>query len=175
MQIGNITTDNSDSGDTPATIDTDDFRAVMRQLVGSVAVITTEGDGVFYGFTATAVCSVCAAPPTILIVVNKSARTHPHIDRKGVFAVNSLADNQKNIAQHFATKSDDQFSSVSYLLSKHGVPILQGVAAHLECEIKNRIPIGTHTVFVGEVIGTSVEPRAPLVYHDAQYGLVSHI
>jgi flavin reductase (DIM6/NTAB) family NADH-FMN oxidoreductase RutF len=175
MQIGNITNNNSESSDTSAAIDADDFRAVMRQLVGSVAVITTEGGGVFYGFTATAVCSVCAAPPTILIVVNKSARTHPHIDRKGVYVVNILADDQKAIAQHFATKGDDQFDTVSYSLSKQGVPILQGVAAHLECEIKNRIPIGTHTIFVGEIIGTSVEPRAPLVYHDAQYGLVSHI
>lgn len=77
-------------------VSADAFRAVMRQLAGSVAVITTEGNGKLHGFTATADCSVCAEPPTILIAVNKSARTHPHIDRKGIYAVNILADDQRH-------------------------------------------------------------------------------
>lgn len=176
MEIGSITTDLPAAAPKPSpVVDAEAFRAVMRQLVGSVAVITTEGNGALHGFTATAVCSVCATPPTILIVVNKSARTHPHIDSRGVFAVNILADNQKAIAQHFSTKGDDQFSSVNYTLSNRGVPLLKGAVAHLECEIQDKIPIGTHTVFVAQVIGTGVEDRAPLIYHDAKYGLVAHI
>jgi flavin reductase (DIM6/NTAB) family NADH-FMN oxidoreductase RutF len=43
-------------------IDSETFRNVMRKLAGSVTVVTTEGDGTFHGFTATAVCSVCAEP-----------------------------------------------------------------------------------------------------------------
>jgi len=174
MEVGSIGTDLPVS-DISAPVDLDAFRSVMRHLVGSVTVITTEASSAFYGFTATAVCSVCATPPTILIVVNKSARTHPHIDRKGVFAVNILADDQRDIAQHFAGKGDDQFSSVNYSVTKRGVPIIKNAAAYLECEIQDRIPIGTHTVFVGQVITTGVEDRAPLIYHDARYGLVSHI
>ena len=174
MGLGKIDSGGSDAPNAQV-VDADNFRTVMRQLVGSVTVITTEEGGALYGFTATAVCSVCAAPPTILIVVNKSARTHPHIDQKGVFAVNILAKDQKDIAQHFALKSDDQFNSIKYSVSERGVPILDGVSAHLECEIKHRIPIGTHTIFIGEVIGTGARPCAPLVYHDAQYGLVAHL
>jgi flavin reductase len=172
MEIGSVGVDALNS-ETPASIDGDTFRSVMRQVVGSVAVIATEGNGVLHGFTATAVCSVCATPPTILIVVNKSARTHPYIDRKGVFAVNILAEDQKAIAQHFAGKGDDQFSSVNYSLSKRGVPFIEGAVAYLECEIQSRIPIGTHTIFVGHAIGASVNDRAPLIYHDGQYRLVS--
>jgi flavin reductase len=175
MEIGLVGANALTASETPASIGADTFRSVMRQVVGSVAVIATEGSGALHGFTATAVCSVCATPPTILIVVNKSARTHPHIDRKGLFAVNILADDQKEIAQHFANKGDDQFSSVKYSLSKGGVPIIEGAVAYLECEIQDRIAIGTHTVFVGLVIEAGVEDRAPLVYHDGRYGLVSHM
>lgn len=156
-------------------VDAEAFRAVMRQLAGSVTVITTESDGQLHGFTATAVCSVCATPPTILIVVNKSARTHPHIDRRGVFAVNILAANQKGIAEHFATKGDNQFSLVDFTLSTRGVPLINDAAAHLECEIESRVEVATHTIFVGRVIGTDAECTAPLIYHDARYGQVAHL
>src|SRR5579859_5617885 len=94
MEIGSVGANVLTTNETPASIDADTFRSVMRQVVGSVAVIATEGNGALHGFTGTAVCSVCVSPPMILIVVNKSARTHPHIDRKGVFAVNILADDQ---------------------------------------------------------------------------------
>lgn len=156
-------------------VDATAFRDVMRQLAGSVTVISTESDGKLHGFTATAVCSVCADPPTILIVVNRSARTHPHIDRKGAFAVNVLAGNQRSVAEHFAGKNEDQFSNVKYEIGKNGVPLLTGAAAHLECEIKGQYDIGTHTVFVGRLVGTGVKPYNPLIYHDAKYGLVAHM
>lgn len=156
-------------------VDADAFRSVMRHLAGSVTVITTEGEGVLHGFTATAVCSVCASPPTILIVVNQSTRTHPHIDRKGYFAVNVLAHVQKDVAEHFAGKGEDQFSSVKHVVTKNGVPLISGAAAHLECKIVERIPVGTHTIFLGRVVGTGAESRAPLVYHDARYGQIAHI
>lgn len=179
MQMGSIRSAMNSIGAAltgkPATVDANAFRTVMRQLAGCVTVITTEENGTLYGFTATAVCSVCAEPPTILIAVNKTARTHPHIDRKGAFAVNIMADGQKSIAEHFATKGENQFASVEHRLSERGVPLIKGAAAQLECEIQQRISIGTHTVFVGQVVGTDVEAVTPLVYHDARYGMISHI
>ncbi|MDH4981212.1 flavin reductase family protein [Hyphomicrobium sp. D-2] len=158
-----------------SSVDSDAFRSVMRQLAGCVTVITTEGDGKLHGFTATAVCSVCAEPPSVLIAVNQTARTHPHIDKKDAFAINILSEDQKPLADHFATKGDDQFDTVEYALGRTGVPLLDGAAAHLECEVYQKIPIGTHTLFVGRVINTGQERRAPLVYYNARYGLIEQI
>lgn len=156
-------------------VDADAFRSVMRQLAGAVTVITTEGEGQLHGFTATAVCSVCAVPPTILIAVNKSARTHPHIEHKGYFAVNVLADSQKHIAEHFAGKGEHQFSTVSHSVASSGVPLIEGASAQLECKIVEKHSVGTHTIFIGRVVGSGTEQSPPLVYHDARYGQVAHI
>lgn len=176
MEIGSVAVDTATSNSkVVSSVDADAFRSVMRHLVGAVAVITTEGNGAFHGFTATAVCSVCAEPPTVLIAVNKTARTHPHIDRKGFYAINLVSDDQKALAQHFSTKGDDQFQGVSFTLGKSGVPILSGTAASLECQVEDRISVGTHTLFIGRVIGTGVGNRWPLVYHDAKYASVTHI
>jgi flavin reductase (DIM6/NTAB) family NADH-FMN oxidoreductase RutF len=141
----------------------------MRKLAGSVTVITTEDEGSLHGFTATAVCSVCADPPSILIVVNRSARTHPHIDKRGAFAVNILAEEQADLASHFATKSPNQFDGVEHTVTPRGVPIISAAAAHIECRVDQKYDVGTHTIFIGHVIAGSTEMAAPLIYHDAQY------
>ncbi len=156
-------------------VDTNKFRQVMRKLAGSVTVITTENGGQLYGFTATAVCSVCAEPPTLLIVVNRSARTHPHIWRKGAFAVNVLADNQKDVAEHFASKGDCQFSAVAYSRMESGVPVIQGAAAYIECEVEQTYDVGTHTIFIGRIVETGAEEDTPLIYYDARYARASSL
>ena len=179
METGPISSAMSKFGEAqqsdPSAVDANAFRTVMRQLAGCVTVISTEDAGSLYGFTATAVCSVCAEPPTILIAVNRTARTYPHIDRKGSYAVNILADEQKHIAEHFAGKKDLQFDTVEHTIGATGVPLIKGAAAHLECIVQQKISIGTHTLFVGQVIGSGVDALKPLIYHDAKYGLVSHI
>lgn len=150
-------------------VDVDTFRGVMRKLAGSVTVITTEGQGSLHGFTATAVCSVCAEPPTILIVVNRSARTHPHIEKKGAFAVNILADHQVELANLFASKSSEQFAKVNHAVSPNGVPVIQGAAAFIECQIKEQYDVGTHTIFIGRVVDGGAAESMPLIYQDAGY------
>ena len=53
-----------------------DFRKAMRRLTSAVTVITTAHEDRRYGMTATAVTSVSADPPSLLICVNRSASLH---------------------------------------------------------------------------------------------------
>ena len=53
----------------------------MRRIASSVSVITSFYEGNAHGMTATAVTSVSADPPTLLIVVNRSARSHAFIEK----------------------------------------------------------------------------------------------
>ena len=166
---------NGNAGDRNARVDSDIFRAVMRQLVGGVTVITTADDGRPHGFTATAVCSVCSEPPTVLIVVNRTSRTHPHIDARRRFAVNMLATHQRHIADMFAGKRDDQFDGMTYSMPDNGAPVFEGVAAFLQCVVSSRLDVGTHTIFIGEVVGGGTSDSWPLVYHAAKYGRVNQL
>jgi len=156
-------------------VDSGTFRNVMRKLAGSVTVISTEGDGTLHGFTATAVCSVCAEPPTILIVVNRSARTHRHIGKKGAFAVNILSDDQKEIADLFAGKSNEQFANIAYDVTSNGVPVIRNAAAFIECRISRQMDVGTHTIFIGHVVEAGAEQSSPLIYHGAGYARATTI
>lgn len=153
----------------PACITADEFRQTMRALAGTVTVISTENDGALYGFTATAVCSVCAEPATLLIAVNRTARTHPHIARKSGFAVNILAEDQADVAAHFAGKGDNQFDRIAHRVGSRGIPVIAGVAAHLECVVHQVAEVGTHSLFIGRVMEAGASGARPLMYHDARY------
>ncbi|WP_442581201.1 flavin reductase [Mesorhizobium sp. ASY16-5R] len=150
-------------------IDAELFRALMRRIASSVAVITTAHDGHLHGMTATALASVSADPARLLIVVNRSTRSHPLISASRNFTVNMLAETQRELGTRFSSRGDDQFEGVDYEIAGTGGPILKGAAAHLECRLVSETDMGTHTIFVGEIVGGALSAANPLLYHDGAY------
>jgi flavin reductase len=150
-------------------VDETEFKAAMRCIASTVTVITSKSGAKTNGMTATAVCSVSAAPPCILIVVNQTNRSHALIAEAGVFAVNVLASHQTDLAQHFARKSDDPLRDVTTRMGVTGVPVIEGCAALLECVVQQRIAAETHTVFIGRVVATKHTDRLPLMYWNGGY------
>src|SRR4249919_4184576 len=79
------------------TVEPELFREGMSRLGAAVHVITTAGPGGKTGATATAVCSVSDAPPTLLVCINRSSQTNPIVVENGVFCVNTLGANGAEI------------------------------------------------------------------------------
>ena len=153
----------------PACISGDEFKSVMRRFAAGVNVITTVDGDTVNGMTATAVCSVTADPPSVLIIVNRSNRSHPLISRSGVFAINVLSSEQEDIATHFASKSDDPFSSVAHRIGETGCPLIREADAYLECKVVKETDFGTHTIFIGQIVACGADSKRPLVYHEGRF------
>src|SRR5919206_2511438 len=81
------------------------FREAMSRLGAAVHVITTAGPGGKTGATATAVCSVSDAPPTLLVCLNRRSQTNPILQQNGVFCVNTLGAGAIEIADIFAGRT----------------------------------------------------------------------
>jgi flavin reductase len=141
----------------------------MRRTASSVAVITVAHEGAIHGMTATAMTSVSAEPPTLLVVVNRTTRTHPFIRKSGRFAVNVLAEGQEEIAKRFASGIDDQFEGVAHDRAGAEVPIIAGAAATFVCTAIEAFDVATHTIFIGEVEDAHHAELRPLLYHDGRY------
>jgi flavin reductase len=157
----------------PPPVDIDTFKRLMRSMAASVNVITTSHDGHWLGMTATAVCSVSAEPPSILIVVNQSARSHPLISASRAFVVNVLGHQQQALSQRFSGKHVDQFRDVSASSGYRNCPIIDGVSAYFECAVVSEFVAGTHTIFVGRVVGGDVQHTCPAIYHDGAFKVIS--
>jgi flavin reductase (DIM6/NTAB) family NADH-FMN oxidoreductase RutF/nitroreductase len=154
-------------------VSSDLFKSVMRNIASSVAVITTNHAGKRHGMTATAVCSVSSDPATVLVVINRSTRSHPLISASKTFTINILADHQHGISGRFSAKHDDQFEGIGHREGSSGNPVIDDVAAYIECSVVSEIDVGTHTVFIGHVIGGNVSPALPLLYHEGEYKSLS--
>src|SRR6266849_7177996 len=72
-------------------IDPGVFRQGMRQLVGGVTLITTHYAGRNVGLTATAVCSLSATPPRLIVCVNSKGATYKALCASRRMGVNVLA------------------------------------------------------------------------------------
>jgi flavin reductase (DIM6/NTAB) family NADH-FMN oxidoreductase RutF len=145
-----------------------DFIRAMGQHASSVCVITASHGASRHGLTATAVSSVCAEPPRLLVCANKSGITHQLIVASGSFCVNVLTEDQDHIAKAFAGmmgKDFDRFSVGQWSVLATGSPVLGQAAAVFDCEIVQAIDQFTHTIFIGAVVGVaSVAGQDPLLY-----------
>jgi flavin reductase ActVB len=68
------------------------------------------------------------------------------------------------VAVRFATKGVDKFAGLEVADGAHGVPMLGGAAAVLECRASERLQSGDHVILVGDVLSSRAHGHEPLVY-----------
>src|SRR5437868_4646546 len=104
------------------------FREAMSRLGAAVHVITTAGPGGKTGATATAVCSVSDAPPTLLMCLNRKSQTDPVVQANGVFCINTLAHGGAEIADIFSGRTGvqgaERFAVGEWMVLSTGSPVL---------------------------------------------------
>ncbi|MBL8268332.1 flavin reductase family protein [Steroidobacter sp.] len=145
------------------------FRDAMRRFASSVTIITTCDDGRRRGMTATAVTSVCMQPPSLLMCINRYASMHQALDRSRLACVNFLHAHQAELCSIFSGPLDaeQRFMHGTWQTGALGLPFLPEAQASVFVRLKAQLPIGTHDIFVGEVIDAHVNHQvAPLLYLD---------
>ncbi|WP_343550374.1 flavin reductase family protein [Pantoea sp.] len=153
----------------PITI-ADAYRGGMRQLAAGVCLITAQHAGQQGGMIATAVTSVSAEPPTLLVCVNRSASMFAMIAESGRFCVNVLAADALPLVDIFSNSArrEERFQSGEWLIAANGSPVCAESLVSFECRLAKTVDWHTHAIFLGEVTGV-LHPRAeakPLVYLD---------
>lgn len=152
------------------------FRMAMRQVASSVAIVTAQSGAERNGLTATAVCSLTASPPTMLVCINRSATAEPLIDRSGAFAINFLADRQHGIARVFSTPKlspKERFAEGSWRSLETGSPVLDGAVASFDCLVESRVVAGTHHIYLGRIVGLTSLNHDVLIYCDGSFRRLS--
>lgn len=149
-----------------------DFKTAMRQVAASVAIVTARSGQVRNGLTATAVCSVTASPPTMLVCINRGASAEALIEESGAFAINFLTDEQHQVARLFSTSKlgpEDRFAEGRWLSLQTGSPILDGCVASFDCQVESRIVAGTHHVYLGRILAVTSLDQEILLYRDGSF------
>jgi len=152
------------------TPDAGTFKHAMRHVPTGVTVVTTLKDGEPRGITVNAFSSVSAEPPTLLICVNREARSYLFIAASGLFCVNVLAGEQRHLAEHFSGKvRERQFEGIEYAIDATGAPVLAGGIAHFDCRLEEEHHSGSHSIMIGRVLSCAARAGSPLGYFNGGF------
>ncbi len=161
------------------TIERQAFFEVMASFPSGVAIVTTlDEGGLPRGLTTTAVCSVSANPPTILICVDLGSRTLAALRAGGRFVVNFMGEGRSELCLLFASKAEDKFANISWRPTASGLPLLhEDVVAWAECATAHELEVGDHVLLVGRVEdgGSQPELGRPLMYYRRSWGVWSPV
>lgn len=155
------------------------FRDAMRALAGSVCVIALGEPGARAGFTATAVCSLTAEPPRLLVCVSKTVSSYERFLGTTRLSVNILSRAQEGLAKRFAgmlsdVKGENRFTDGQWV-QVCGAPVMDAACASFVCQVAERVPQSTHTIFICDVIQVArhatpeLGPSQALLYADGRF------
>ena len=147
-----------------------DFREVMARFPAGVTVTTTvDADGRWWGFTASAFCSLSADPPLVLVCIAKSAECYPAFMSADSIAIHFVQPKYESLARTFATRGADKFAGHPFELTERGLPVLRELGSILECSVYARYDGGDHTIIVGRVEDALVGESDPVVYYKRDF------
>jgi flavin reductase (DIM6/NTAB) family NADH-FMN oxidoreductase RutF len=101
-------------------------------------------------------------PKLLGISVEREAFTHELIDAGGVFSLNVVDREDRAIVRKFTKPVDvdleaGTLNGFPYHDGTTGAPILDQAVAYVECEVRQTVDVGGHTLFLGEIVDAAFQ------------------
>jgi 3-hydroxy-9,10-secoandrosta-1,3,5(10)-triene-9,17-dione monooxygenase reductase component len=146
------------------------FRRVLGHVPTGVALITATTPAGPAGMAVNSFTSVSLDPPLVSFCAAHTSSTWPRIQAAGSFSVNVLGEDHSGVSRRFAQKGADRFAGLGHRPGATGAPVLDGVAAHLDCELYAVLEAGDHVIVLGRVVHLDADEEVrPLVFHGGGY------
>ncbi len=146
------------------------FRRALGRFASGVTVVTTrDSAGQVLGLTVSSFCSVSLRPPLVLVCIDQRADTNGGLRESGWFAVSVLGEHQADVSRRFAERGRRKLEGFAFTEGRHGLPLVPGALAQLQCRIRSVHDEGDHSVWVGEVMASAVHRGLPLLYYRGDY------
>lgn len=155
-----------DRGDT---LDNELINKVTFKIPNALVLIGSADGEEWNGMTASWVTQLSMEPVLIGVGVDNDAITHRLIGAGGAFSVNLWSSDDTRVFVKFskpAEREGDTLNDRPVRIGKTGVPIFVEAIAWMECAVTQSHDMGTHTLFVGEIVDAGVnddEARAAAI------------
>lgn len=148
----------------------EDLRRAMREHPTGVVALTTIHQGSPVGATLGSFFSVSLQPPLVGFSIAQTSATWRSVASSGRFAIDILAAGQETIGRLLATSAVSKFENIRWSRSASGLPIIDGVIAHLECRVRNTHEAADHCVVIAHVDeARRLGSHPPLVHLDGTF------
>ena len=147
-----------------------ELRDAFGSFMTGVTVVTTcKDDGTPLGFTANSFASVSLDPALLLVSIAKTSSNYHNFADASHFAINILAEEQKDVSNTFARPSDDRFAHLAWTKSEYRNPLIDGVSAWFDCTTYQVVDAGDHAILIGKVENFTSAGFAGLGYYRGAY------
>lgn len=145
------------------------YRDALGCFGTGVTIVTTLTKTGPLAITVNSFTSVSLDPALLLWCPARSSLRHDAFVAAKAFSIHVLAEDQLEMAQHFA-KNGEGFCEGKWQLSAADTPALPGVLARFDCTHFEAHPAGDHTILIGQVKAVTTRPGKGLIFKRGQYG-----
>ena len=125
------------------------------KIPNALALIGSRSGSERNGMTASWITQLSMEPVLIGVGVDNTAVTHRLISEGGSFTVNLWNAEDTRVFVKFskpATYADGTLNGRAVKEATTGAPVFTEAIAWMDCEVRHAVDLGTHTLFVGELV-----------------------
>ena len=152
---------------------------IANRFITNVGLVTTHGTHGHNIMACEWTHHLSYKPALIGISLHPRHASHNHIKETKEFGIAITSIHQSVLSSLAGKDSGKKFNKIKiaeelgykFFPAKNiNVMMIENASVNLECKLHQEIPLGDHTLFVGEVIAASFSPEAkPLAYHAGKY------
>jgi flavin reductase (DIM6/NTAB) family NADH-FMN oxidoreductase RutF len=140
---------------------------VMWRIPNALVLLGARAGDEWNAMTTSWLTQVSMEPVTVAVSIDKTAFTHRLVLDGGAFSINLWSPDDTRVFVKFskpATKDGMELNGRVIREGATGVPVFEEAIAWLEARVMRSVDVGTHTLFIGEVVevgeDTSYDGRA---------------
>jgi flavin reductase (DIM6/NTAB) family NADH-FMN oxidoreductase RutF len=140
-------------------VDDELINKVTWKIPNALALVGSRSGDERNAMTTSWITQLSMAPVLSGVGVDNSAVTHRLITEGGSFTVNLWDADDTRVFVKFSKPATDDGASLNGRAVRAGVtgaPIFEEAIAWLDCEVRHTLDLGSHTLFVGELVDAAI-------------------
>jgi flavin reductase (DIM6/NTAB) family NADH-FMN oxidoreductase RutF len=132
-------------------------RRVLWKMPSGLYLLGSRAGGVRNLMTLNWASQLALQPKLVGVSVEREALSHRLVQEGGVFSLSLIHRDERAVVRRFVKPAvDDEeagtLAGQAVRRARTGAPILASAVAWLDCEVRQSLEVGSHTLFVGEVV-----------------------
>ena len=140
-------------------VDDELVNRVCWKIPNTLALVGSRSGEEWNAMTTSWITQLSMEPALIGVGVDNSAVTHRLINEGGSFTVNLWPSDDTKVFVKFskpATRDGNSLNGWAVRPAGSGAPVFEAALAWIDCEVRHRLDLGTHTLFVGEILDAAI-------------------
>jgi len=140
-------------------LDVETLNKVAWKIPNALALVGSRAGDERNAMTTSWITQLSMEPVLIGVGVDNDAVTHRLISEGGSFTVNLWNADDTRVFVKFSKPAIDDGSTLNgrpVRAATTGAPVFEEAVAWIDCEVRRQLDLGTHTLFIGEVVDAGI-------------------